>query len=727
MILFAVWQFASLAMLGWAAAALAPIVIHLFTRRQYRRVTWAAMEYLLAAMKKNQRRIHLEQWLLLAIRTLLLLLFALAVADPILSQVGSTVAAGGFAPTHHVFVVDGSYSMDAKHDGPNRFEHAKQAVRKVVTSAPEGDAFSLVLIADPPQTLIRDPAFAKDDLLQELDALPLPDGLGEFATTLGEVESIVSESRRQHPRLVAAEIIFLGDLETNTWEPATSNDAASRLKKLSETTSLTFIDLGTPLANIAVEKLESNEWPVTINRDFTLLATVAAYGGRPGSGQFATLLSDGEAIAQEPINFDPSGKSVVSFRHHFASPGDHTLEVRLPDDALSVDNHRWLSLNVRASLKVLCVYGRANETRYLAAALMPERTANPRVVVDEIPDTSLLDRDLSGYDAVFLANVPVLDASQAELIRRYVNSGGGLIVFLGDLTRPNDFLPESFAAEILPARIEQPSPLGDFKFAPLDYRHELIAPFRGFEKAGLLTTPIWKYFQLQPLKNDEVRTALAFDTGDPAIVERRVGAGRVVLFATAASPASVDRTTDPFTPWTALPTWPSFPPLVQESLSLVTRSRQGIKNRLVGESIGAVVPGSHAESTITVKLPNPGARTASKDSTTRQVRIETTGGERRWQYTDTQVAGVYAAKFGKSDEFAEYFAVNIDPRESPLDRIDPSRLPELLRKQQTTDSPSSSTGGATQRESWYRWILISVVMLLATESYLARRFGGGAS
>ena len=74
--LLAFWPFASAAMLLWGLAALVPIVIHLWNRRRYREVPWAAMEYLLAALRRNSRRILVEQWLLLAIRTLIPLLFA---------------------------------------------------------------------------------------------------------------------------------------------------------------------------------------------------------------------------------------------------------------------------------------------------------------------------------------------------------------------------------------------------------------------------------------------------------------------------------------------------------------------------------------------------------------------------------------------------------------------------------------------------------------------------
>ena len=72
--------FLNLPMLGWLAAAAAPILIHLWARRHYRQAPWAAMEFLLAAIRRHTRRMFFEQWLLLAIRTAIIVLLVLAVA-----------------------------------------------------------------------------------------------------------------------------------------------------------------------------------------------------------------------------------------------------------------------------------------------------------------------------------------------------------------------------------------------------------------------------------------------------------------------------------------------------------------------------------------------------------------------------------------------------------------------------------------------------------------------
>jgi hypothetical protein len=659
----------------------------------------------------------------------LLVLLAIALADPILSQANVLRFGGTTLPTHHIFVIDATYSMDQRRDGMTSFDAARQAIRAAIKNSSQGDGYSLVLVADPPRVIIGEPAFDKDDLLEELASTNLTHGLGDLAATLAEVESLAANARKQHTRLVATNIVFYGDLEQTTWEPIVSEAAKSRLKKLSTTSTLTLVDLGVDdVRNSAIVNAEVREAPVTLDRDFTIQAELASFGEGSRGQKLVTLVVDGEAVTQQPVELDSGGRGQAAFRHRFTSPGDHTVEIRLPDDALRVDNQRWISVPVRETLRALCIYSRPDETRFVALALEPEKSPAVRVRVEEAADTALLEKDLSQYDAVFLVNLPQLDIEQTQTLQSYVESGGGLVIFPGDLTNTKEFLPAAAASErtFLPASFAGLAPTGNYRFAPLDYRHELISPFRGFERAGLLTTPVWKYVKLEPT-GDDVRTVLAFDSGDPAIVESRVGRGRVIQFATAASPMSLDRSVDPPTAWSALGTWPSFPPLVQESLSLVARGREEGRNRLVGESLSSLLRNATPDTRLMMTPPSQEERRdRGRTATGREVRLESEGDAWRWSYADTFISGIYELKVGPPIEHIELFAVNIDPRESALERIDPARLPEELASRTSSGtSLNAASGASASTYAWFRPLILLVVLLLAVESFLARWFGGG--
>lgn len=91
------------------------------------------------------------------------------------------------------------------------------------------------------------------------------------------------------------------------------------------------------------------------------------------------------------------------------------------------------------------------------------------------------------------------------------------------------------------------------------------------------------------------------------------------------------------------------------------------------------------------------------------------------------MSGIYDLKVGPPIEHTERFAVNIDPRESSLERIDPARLPEQLAPRTAPSEASSSitSSGATSTFAWFRPLMLVVIGLLVVESFLARWFGGG--
>src|SRR5437773_993956 len=115
-------------MVAGAALVSSPIIIHLINRLRYRRVKWAAMEFLLKSQKRNRRRLIIEQLILLALRILLVLLIGVLLARFISDALALTQPQS----TQHVVVLDDTASMgDAwRQDGQPRstFDVAKKAI-----------------------------------------------------------------------------------------------------------------------------------------------------------------------------------------------------------------------------------------------------------------------------------------------------------------------------------------------------------------------------------------------------------------------------------------------------------------------------------------------------------------------------------------------------------------------------------------------------------------------
>src|SRR5881296_152009 len=113
--------------LGFLALATVPIIIHLLNRRRFQLVEWAPMKYLKLTIKTNRRRLRIEQFILLAIRTIIVALIILAVARPVLSQGRLGTWLSGSGRTSRIIVVDDSLSMGYRTAGRAAFDSAKEA------------------------------------------------------------------------------------------------------------------------------------------------------------------------------------------------------------------------------------------------------------------------------------------------------------------------------------------------------------------------------------------------------------------------------------------------------------------------------------------------------------------------------------------------------------------------------------------------------------------------
>ncbi len=570
----------NLPMLGWLAAAAAPILIHLLMRRTRRETPWAAMEILRAAVRRRSRRIRVERWLLPAVRTLLIVLVVAAVAEPYVGLPGMALAPG--QSNHRVLVLDGSFSMAYKTSDETRFDRAKELARRIVNESSPSDAFSLVLMARRPQVIVT-AALDHAAILRRLDNLQPTTETAELPPAVAEVGRLIERAGRQNPRFHRQEVIFLTDLQRTTWAPKLSTAARAEFLRqssaLAKSAALIVLDVGRPHAdNLAIVDLKPADPPILADRPAVLRAELRDFGHQARHRQKVDLLIDGLRIARKEVDVPPGGSAAVEFSYTFDTPGDHRIEVVAPGDDLDIDNERVLTLPVRREIRVLCIDGRPSDARfpgaadYLALALAPREPPSDhvRLRVETATESALTERNLTDYDCLFLCNIARFTAGEARLLGAYLHGGGGVVFFLGDRVQADNYNRElgpagqgrAGGAAILPARLGKIVSKPQFRLDPLGFRHPILQAFFGRGQNSLLTTPVFKYYQLLMPKDSAAATVLAAGDGDPLIVESRVGQGRVVLVATAPVPE-----------WSALPLWPSFVPLVQEMTAFCTAGR----------------------------------------------------------------------------------------------------------------------------------------------------------
>ncbi len=714
--------FGTPALLWGVGLASAPIIIHLLSRRRYRELEWAAMKWLLAALKKNARRIQLEQLLLLAVRTALVLSVVAAMAKPFLAGAGVVLLPG--KRTHRVIVLDGSMSMGYRVTDRDRFERAKEVALAILNDSRKGDAASLVLMAAPPRVVVGDPSANLAAVAAEVRSLELLHGAANLAATFEKIDQILADST-----LDQKEVYFVTDLQRASWSAADGGSDGSLqdlAAKVADRANLVVIDLGQGAAdNLAVVSFELQEPFVTTGRETKFAATFRNFGRSNRSGLGVTFAIDGVAQDRRTIDLPAGEQASLVLSHAFPAAGAHTVELQLEDDPLAIDNRRWLSVDVKEHVDVLLVDGEpagerfAAETDYLRVALAPEIESDevrspfrPEVVTE----SEAFEMNLTRYDAIVLANIGQFTDREARVLDDYLAAGGRVVWFLGDQVDGDSYnrvlhregqgiLPVKLGGRVGDARARQSFVLLD----PRDYAHPIVQPFQGAEQGGLLRTPVFEYVRAEPQEGEHTRVALSFVGGDPAIVTAEKRRGRVAVVTTSAD-----------IEWTNWPIWPSYVPVMNEVVTYVAADRHRSRQALVGESISAAVPPAAIDVPVTVVLP-------SGDSVPRRVAPRDEVGA--FLFDDTARSGVYRMQFGPPVASEETFAVNVDASESDLAKLERDELQQLLpswRFEYLTNWQAIATGksSATQsRGELHRYFLYLALVLALAESFLAWKFG----
>src|SRR3954449_11606820 len=155
-------------MLAGAAAISIPIALHFFYRARYKPLPWAPMRFLKEAIEQTSRRLKFQEWILLALRCIAIILLALAIARP---GTDTAKVAGRGEAVDAVLVVDTSYSMGARDGDRTRLERAKDAARAVIDALPPNSSVQVFTCSDRADELGPKQKFNLDQARQLIDTV----------------------------------------------------------------------------------------------------------------------------------------------------------------------------------------------------------------------------------------------------------------------------------------------------------------------------------------------------------------------------------------------------------------------------------------------------------------------------------------------------------------------------------------------------------------------------
>lgn len=670
-----------------AAAALIPLIIHLFSRRRVKVVEFSSLRHLKAMQKRQVRRLKVRQILLLILRMLIILAVVIAFARPT-SQSGQV---GAHASVSAVILFDNSASMSRYVADGKLFDIAKNRAEELLKTFGQGDQVMVIPLERQEDAMA--PSFTSaasaQDMLTTIEqgygeadlktALEVAADQLETAANLNREVYIVTD--RQRHSLPETEVldeseakVFLVDLP---------------LEEV-ENVGLTGVDFGGQLIQPGL--------------DFNLTANFKNYGDEDRDDIIASLFVDGKRIAQAEAQVGSGSDGTVKFTGSVSRTGFHSGYVELSDDKYLLDNRYYFSFHIPERFTLLIISGDP-AAQFIELALMPSTELTQSWSIKQIVPGQLSGVDFDEYDVVVLAGAPQLEGTYTERLKNYVQQGKSLMVTYGGGTSIEYF--NSTWSDVTGVRFTEPirqnfSRAGYYTIKSIDMQHPIFSVF-GLEDNK---PPEIKFYTLPKAEaNRGTRSLIVFSGDRPALVETKYGQGKVLTFAGPMSPEYTD-----------LPGHAFFVPMMSRIAEYLAANLSSLDTRLfTGGAITRALPTGEAL-TFSLNLITP-------DSMEYNLPPEESQGSLVVHARPVEQPGIYELRYLGRE--VDRFAANVKPEENDLSFADPDQFAAAIgakdMKELPIDQPLNTViaGFRFGRELWHIFVWIAIV-LMAAEMLLAR-------
>ncbi len=654
--------------LAGAVAIGLPFWIHLL--RQYRSTPhpFSSLMFFERRTQSSIKHRRLRYLLLLSLRVALLLLIALAFANPFVSRSGG--AAGGRKML--VIAVDNSFSM--RYD--DHLARAKQAAMNAVSNLNPGERGQVLAVGSRVHFLTQ-PVEEADQLKAAIQGIQPSDEQSSYGELARALRTISQTSR------IPLEVHFASDMQKSSMPPAFAD------LRLGTDTKLVFHSVAdSKQPNWMIESVTA---PAKIyDPKKVRIQAVVAGANTPQTKRTVSLALDGKTLDSKMVDVPSNGRASVEFLSLDSPHGFHKGEIRIePGDSLHEDDRFDFAIERTDPHPVLFLHpaGQTLDELYYRSAL--ESVSEAGFTLEPLAVEQAGNQSLSKYAFVVLSDVGAMPPGLETSLRAYVAGGGSLLVALGPLSAALARVPvsnETIQGSAYASR-------GDSRFetvAATDAEHPALR--RANKLDGV------KFYQEIKVDPGQSHVIARLTNQAPLLLEKQVGEGRVVVFTSTFDNVGND-----------MPLHASFVPFVEET----ARYLGGQQDRSTNVAVDSYIELRSAQergAAIDVTEPDGSHPLSLKDASTTQT----------FQVTREGFYDIHRAN-GRE----ELVAVHADRRESDLTPIPQETLALWQNTGLGPDTPSGDGSAAdTQPRPWslWRYALLLVLIIAIIESVLASRY-----
>ena len=662
------WFIAGLAVLG------VPVFVHLLRRHITTPRPVSSLMFFERGTQSSTHHRRLKYRLLFALRAALLLLLVLAFANPFVRR-SAADANGGT----HLIVLDNSFSMRAA----TRFADAQRQALAALEAKLPGDKAQIMALGGE-LAILTQPITDRARLRSALEGIQPGDGRASFSDLARAVRSL---AETVHGPI---DVDLFSDMQSSAM-PANFADVVlpgnARLV-------LHPVAQGPTVPNWTVESVEA---PADLSdpkdpKRSRVRAVVAGFG-TPAARKTVSLIVNGKTVATRKVDIAADGRATVDFAPLDVGYGFNRCAVAIEGgDAFPADDASIFAVRRSDPERVLFVHD-AGDTRsgtYFGAALAA--AAPGSYMLQSMPREQTIDVDPSRFAFVVLSDTVSLPSIFEHALTPYVAKGGNVLILLGTRAARHSLIP-LWGGEVQDTHNYARSG-NAAAVAQIDFSHPALDEAQpGRDNGGWSDVKVLYAAVVDPAR---ARVAARLTDGTPLLVEKQLGEGHVLLFASGMENLTND-----------LPLHPLFVAFVGRLARHLSGSGSRSGSRLVDSFVQLRAAGEPAGTVGSLEVIDPDGR--------RPLSLSEARNAQTFQLTR---AGFYQIRFANGRDTV--VGVNPDRRESNLESL-PNDLQQLWsgRSGDNVRQKASTRSGEEKNQPVSLWWYVMLLAWAAASAEIA--------
>ena len=506
-------------------ATVVPIIIHLIHRKKSKTVEFPTLKFLRLVEKRIARRRRLEEIIVLILRILAFSMLALGLSSPIFKEFGK-----GKVPITRIIILDNSMSMNLKAKGlVTILERAKDIALSCIKKLTPDDLVAVVPLHPLPHKVV--PSHDIDKAKEIISGIKHSFG----GTPLTSAIKKAIDAARKSPTPLK-DIILFSDFQKKPIHILRKSGILDNLPKNIRIYAVSPRPI--EYSNLTINSVSVLPLPshakghkITVSVSNTSFSEMT---------RTLKLFIEDSIKGEKTVTIPAKGTTEIAFFTYDTGDDNLRAHVELSEDDLKEDNKRYFVIPKREAMDVLVISDTPQRIARLDPAFYITRALNPSengMIIPEVRKSSeASSMALKRFDAIILADTQPIPEETASALSHFLDTGGGILCFLSPATEKDTLKKIVPRKDIEIGEVMDKGENSWFSLVDILKSHPGISPlFSATPKINLSRPRFFRFKRFETLPKS-AQILARFTNGDPALVEIKVGKGRLVIFPTTANP-----------------------------------------------------------------------------------------------------------------------------------------------------------------------------------------------